>query len=192
VYLFLNRITASFGTEAVAALGIGNRVETVSYLICFGFSMAVSALVGQNLGALKPERAEKSVWYTIGISGALTTVIALAFVLFPRQIAGIFIDDPAVVKIAVDYLLIVAVSQPAMAVVIVLEGAFSGAGNTLPPMIASLGYSTARLPIAYLLCFEFGIGVNGVWWAINVTMLVAAFMLYFWFRRGRWKLQEIH
>jgi Na+-driven multidrug efflux pump len=59
-------------------------------------------------------------------------------------------------------------------------------------MLASLGYSTARLPIAYVLCFELGLGVNGVWWSISVTMVIAAILLYFWFRRGRWKLQEIH
>ncbi len=192
VYLFMNRIAASFGTDAIAALGIGNRIESFSYLICFGFSTAVATLVGQNLGALKPERAEKSVWYTVAITGALTAVIALFFVLIPRQLASVFIGDPNVQSIAVDYLMIVAVSEPAMAVVIVLEGAFSGAGNTMPPMIASMAYSTARLPIAYLLCFEFGVGVNGIWWAITVTMVAAAIILTIWFQRGKWKLQEIH
>ncbi|MFH2056805.1 MAG: MATE family efflux transporter, partial [bacterium] len=123
VYLFLNRITASFGTEAIAALGIGNRCESFSYLLCFGFHMAVATLVGQNLGAGKPDRAARSAWYAVAITVSITTAIGLAFILFPRQIASIFIADPAVQEIAVDYLLILALSQPSMAVLIVLEGA---------------------------------------------------------------------
>lgn len=192
VYLFMTRITAAFGTEPIAALGIGNRLESISFLICFGFSMAVSALVGQNLGALKPERAERSVYYSMAITGVITTLIALAFVLVPRQLAAFFIADAEVQAITVDYLIIIAASQPAMAVVIMIEGAFIGAGNTMPPMITTVCYALARLPIAYLLCFNFGVGVNGVWWAISVTMIVAAVVMLMLFRRGKWKLQEIH
>jgi putative MATE family efflux protein len=148
VYLFLTRITASFGTEAVAALGIGNRLESFSYMLCFGFYMAVATLVGQNLGAGKPERAAKSAWYAVAITLVITTIIGLAFILFPRSIASIFIADPKVQEMAVDYLMILALSQPSMAILIVLEGAFAGASDTMPPMIVSIVYAGARLPIA--------------------------------------------
>jgi len=192
VYLFLNRITASFGTEAIAALGIGNRCESVSYLICWGFSLAVSTLVGQNLGAKKPDRAEKSVWYTLGIAGFVTLLISAAFLLLPRQIAAIFISENAVQLIAVDYLMILALSQCFMAVEIVMEGAFSGAGDTMPPMLVSVIGSLARLPMAYFLSFHTGLGINGVWWTMTITTFIKALILIFWFQKGKWKLKEVH
>lgn len=191
VYLFLNRITASFGTEAIAALGIGNRCESFSYLISWGFSIAVATLVGQNLGAGKPERAEKSVWYTIGISGFITFLIGLAFFLAPRQIASIFIADSAVQSMAVNYLLILALSQVFMAVEIVMQGAFSGAGNTMPPMLVSVVGSLVRIPLAYFLSYHTSLGIMGIWWTITITTCVKALILIIWFRRGHWKTGEV-
>jgi putative MATE family efflux protein len=191
VYLFMNRITASFGTEAIAALGIGNRCESLSYLVCFGFSIAVATLVGQNLGAGKPERASKSTWYTLGIAGGITFIISLGFILLPSQISAIFIDDPNVQKIAADYLIILALSQSFMAAEIVMEGAFSGAGDTVPPMLVSLVGSFARVPLAQFICFTLEVGVDGVWWSITLTSIVKAIVLVFWFRRGKWKTREL-
>jgi len=88
VYLFINKITALFGTEAIAALGIGNRMESVSYLTCFGLSIAASTLVGQNLGAKKPQRSEEAAWSTVRIAVFVTGFISLMFLLFPRHIAS--------------------------------------------------------------------------------------------------------
>jgi putative MATE family efflux protein len=192
VYLFMNRITAGFGTEAVAALGIGNRCESLSYLVCFGFSIAVATLVGQNLGAGKPDRASRSTWYTVGITCGITLIISLGFLLFPTLIASAFISDPKVKAIAADYLIILALSQSFMAVEIVLEGAFSGASDTLPPMIVSLLGSFARVPLAHFICFTLGVGVGGVWWSITLTSIVKGIVLIFWFRLGKWKLKQVH
>jgi putative MATE family efflux protein len=192
VYLFMNRITASFGTEAIAALGIGNRCESLSYLVCFGFSIAVATLVGQNLGAKKPERAATSTWYTVWITCGITMVISLGFLLFPTLIASAFISDPKVKTIAADYLIILALSQSFMAIEIVLEGAFSGAGDTLPPMIVSVLGSFARVPLAYFICFNMNVGVDGVWWSITLTSIVKGIILVFWFRRNKWKFKQVH
>ncbi|MBK7090304.1 MAG: MATE family efflux transporter [bacterium] len=191
VYLFMNRITASFGTEAIAALGIGNRCESISYLTCFGFSLAVSTLVGQNLGAGKPERAAKSVWYALLFTGISTGVISLAFLMIPHVIASGFINDPKVIVIASDYLMILALSQTFMAIEIVMEGAFTGAGNTLPAMIVSLVGSFARFPLALYICHDLGVGVNGVWWSITLTTIVKGIALLIWFSRGKWKSKQI-
>jgi len=191
VYVFITKITASFGTVAIAALGVGNRCEAISYMICFGFSVAVSTMVGQNLGAKKPDRAEKTVWIALGITGAITAVVSALFLLIPGLITKAFIADATVIEISKDYLMILAISQVFMAAEIVLEGAFSGAGNTLPPMIVGIPGSLIRLPIAYLLCFTLGVGVNGVWWAITLTTIVKGIILVIWFKRGSWKLQEI-
>jgi putative MATE family efflux protein len=191
VYLFINKIVALFGTEAIAALGIGNRMESISFLTCIGFSTAASTLVGQNLGAGKPERSAQAARQTAGITVMVTGLVALTFFAFPRQIASFFISDPRVVEIAIGYLRILALSQMFMALEIVFEGGFAGAGNTVPPMIVSIAGSAARIPLAYLLAVHWGIGINGVWLAITSTTIVKGVVLSFWFRRGRWKTKRI-
>lgn len=187
VYIFLNRIVAEFGTKSIAALMIGHRMESLSYLTSTGFYMAASTLVGQNLGAAKVARAEKSAWTAVGIAVGMTTAFAILFLLFPKTLAGFFISDPEVIIIAVEYLRILALSQMFMAVEIVLEGAFAGAGNTIPPMAISLPGSIARLPLAYYLCFTLGMGITGMWWALTITTWAKAIAAVIWFRRGGWK-----
>lgn len=191
VYLFINKIVALFGTEAIAALGIGNRMESVSFLTCIGFSTAASTLVGQNLGAGKPERSAEAAWKTAGISVLVTGFVATMFLFFPRQIASFFISDPKVIEIGIGYLRILALSQMFMALEIVFEGAFGGAGNTVPPMIVSIVGSLARVPLAYLMAVHWGMGIVGVWWAITSTSIVKGVVLAYWFKLGRWKSKKI-
>jgi len=191
VYLFLNKIVALFGTEAIAALGIGNRMESVSFLTCFGFSIAASTLVGQNLGADKPERSARCAWQTAGIVVLITAFVGTMFFSFPRQIASFFISDPKVIQMGIGYLRILALSQIFMALEIVFEGAFGGAGNTIPPMLVSIPGSLARIPLAYLLAVHWGIGINGVWWAITITSIAKGIVLTYWFSRGKWKTKRI-
>jgi putative MATE family efflux protein len=191
VYILLNKVTATFGTEAIAALGIGNRMESLSFLTCFGFSQAAAALVGQNLGAEKPERAERCAWKTVQIVVLITGFISVMFFLFPRRISSFFISDPKVVTIAIDYLRILALSQVFMALEIVLEGSFSGAGNTVPPMTVSIPGSVLRVPLAYLIAIFWGVGVNGIWWAITLTSIAKGTTLAFWFKQGNWKTKKV-
>jgi len=191
VYLFINKIVALFGTEAIAALGIGNRMESVSFLTCFGFSMAASTLVGQNLGAGKPERAAQSAWQTAKIVVLLTGFVAIMFFTFPGKITSFFISDPRVIAIGIGYLKILALSQMFMALEIVFEGAFGGAGNTVPPMLVSIPGSLVRIPLSYLLAVHWGLGVNGVWWAITFTTILKGIVLAYWFSRGKWKAKKI-
>ncbi len=191
VYILLNKVTATFGTEAIAALGIGNRMESLSFLTCFGFSQAAAALVGQNLGARKPERAERCAWRTVQIVVLITGFISVMFFVFPRWIASFFISDPKVVEIAIDYLRILALSQVFMALEIVLEGSFSGAGNTIPPMTVSIPGSVLRVPLAYLIAIFWGVGINGIWWAITLTTIAKGTALAFWFNQGKWKAKKL-
>jgi putative MATE family efflux protein len=187
VYIFIGRIVADFGTSSIAALNIGHSMESISYLFSFGIAMAASTLVGQNLGAGKVIRAAKSAWTSVGIGVAVTTIIAILFLVFPRQLSMIFIRDEAVIAVAIDYLRILALSQLFMAVEIILEGAFAGAGNTVPPMAISIPGSIARLPLAYYMCYILGLGINGVWWALTITVWIKAIIIAYWFWLGRWK-----
>jgi putative MATE family efflux protein len=191
VYWFIIQIVHQFGDTAGAAMGIGNRLESLAYLTTFGFSIAASALVGQNLGAGKPERAARCAWGTVGFVVAETFIISIFFIVIPGPIARIFTSDSEVVKIAIDYLIILGLSQIFMGIEIILEGAFSGAGNTVPPMIVSIPGSIARLPLAYYLCFNMEIGINGVWWALTITSFVKAVVLMLWFKKGNWKEKKL-
>jgi len=191
VYWFLIRIVHQYGQAAGAAMGIGNRMESISYMTCTGFSMAASTMVGQNLGAKKPERAAKCAWGAAGVAVAITMFIGAVLVAFPHWITGLFANSEEVHAIAADYLMILGLSQFAMAIEIVLEGAFSGAGDTVPPMLVLIPGAVARVPLAYFLCFDLNWGINGVWWTLTITSFVKAALLAVWFRRGKWQLKQV-
>jgi Na+-driven multidrug efflux pump len=191
VYWFLIRFVHEFGVEAAAAMGIGNRLESFSYLTCYGFSLAASTMVGQNLGAGKPDRAARCAWGATGTAIGLTSFITILFLTIPELIASVFSDDPAVIAMAADYLIILGISQTAMAVEIVIEGAFAGAGNTIPPMLVMLPGSALRIPLAYYLCFTLDWGINGIWWTLTITSIAKALVLAGWFKLGRWKSNEL-
>ncbi len=191
IYFFINRIAAQFGDATVAAMGIGNRCESISYLICFGASLATATLVGQNLGANDPQRAERAGWWSLFYTGIFTGLITALFLLVPESISRIFIDDPAVEPMVVDYLMIIGVSQIFMAAEIVLEGAFSGAGDTMPPMLIGVSWTLLRIPMAYLLCFTFDLGPAGIWYTISATTIVKGTIMVLWFKRGKWKSKQV-
>jgi len=192
IYLFVNRITAQFGTPAVAALGIGNRIESINYLVAFGFSTAVATLVGQNLGARNPDRAAELTHKTILLVSAFTGIMTVVFLMFPESIMKIFVDDPAVLEAGKDYVRILALSQILMGWEIVVEGAFSGAGDTVPPMAVSIVGSVLRIPLAWFLAVSLGWGVAGVWWAISISTLIKGTAVYIWFSLGHWKHRTVH
>jgi putative MATE family efflux protein len=191
VYWFLIQIVHEYGEPAAAAMGVGNRVESFSYFLAYGFSIAASTMVGQNLGAKKPERAARCAWHTNLVAIGVTFPISILLITLPELIASIFTSDPQVLTIAADYLVILGISQMAMAVEIVMEGAFSGAGDTLPPMYIGLPGNILRIPVAYYLCFSLDIGINGVWWTLTITSVLKAVCLALWFKRGRWKLKKV-
>ena len=191
VYWILIKIVHEFGEAAAAGMGIGNRMESFSYLTCMGFSVAASTLVGQNLGAGKPERAERCAWGATGLAISVTLIMTILFLTIPKQIAGIFTNDPEALAVAADYLVILGLSQATMAIEIVIEGAFGGAGDTMPPMIVMIPGALVRIPLAYLLAFTLDWGINGVWWSLTITTTVKALVLAFWFYRGRWKLKVV-
>ena len=191
VYMALTRITSHFGTPNIAALRIGHIYEGLSFFVALGFSVAAGALVGQNLGARQVERARHGAWMTVGLVVVYACGVGLLFRLAAPHLAAMFSDDAAVIQAAAAYLLILAWSQPFMSAGIVLEGGFSGAGNTVPPMVVQIPLMLARYPVGYLLAFHTGLGIDGVWWAISGSSMVVAISLGFWFRRGRWVGVEV-
>ncbi len=189
-YILLTPIISGFGDPAVAAIGVGHRVEGFAFFTCIGFSTAAATLVGQHMGAKNPDQAERAAWVTTGISTGLLVIISVIFFIAAPQIFSVFSNDPAVILQGTDYLRIIAVFEFALALELVLEGAFGGAGNSLPPMLVGVPITALRIPLAHLLCRQGALGVHGIWWAISLTTLLKGVILAVWFRAGRWKRVE--
>ena len=185
VYVVIARTASSFGTPALAALGLGFRVESWLYMIGVGFGAAAAAVVGQNLGAGRVDRAERAGWTMLGAASAPALVAAGAALLVPEWLARVFTHDPVVVATTASYLRIVAVSQLVVCAEVVLEGALGGAGATVAPMLASTTLTLARIPLATWAGARFG--VDGLWWVISATATARGLAMMVLWRLGRWK-----
>jgi len=191
-WIGLVRIISSFGTDALAGYIIGIRVVLFALLPSFGMSNAAATMVGQALGAKKPERAERAVWKAGFYNLIFLGSVGLIFVLFARQIVGLFTHDPNVVPYGVDCLRIVAYGFLFYAYGMVLTQSFNGAGDTWTPTIINLFvFWLWELPLAYVLAIVFGIGPRGVFLAIMTAFSTLAIVSALVFRRGRWKTKLV-
>ncbi|MFQ5608340.1 MAG: MATE family efflux transporter [Candidatus Zixiibacteriota bacterium] len=191
VYMVVIQVVHHFGHVAGAAMGIGNRLESINFLGATALSLAGSAIIGQNLGAGKHRRASHTAWVITGLGGVFTAVTSALFIIFPSELAGVFTDDLNVIEVARSYLIILGLSQVFMAAEIIMEGAFSGAGDTVPPVVISIPGSLIRIPMAYFLAIHLDLGINGVWWTFSVTTALKALLLMHWFSRNRWMSKSI-
>ncbi len=188
----LIRIVAAFGTVAVAGYQIGLRVIVFVILPAVGLANAAATLVGQNLGAGKPERAEQSVWLASGLNAVLLGLAGLFFVLSPDIVVSIFTTDPDVASYAGDCLQIVGYGYAFYGLGMVMESAFNGAGDTWTPTYLNLiVFWMFEIPLAYLLANYYGYGPTGVFWAITLAFSLLAVSAALLFKRGKWKLKTV-
>ncbi len=188
----LVRVVAGFGSEAIAGYVIGLRIIMFALLPSVGLSNAAATLVGQNLGAGKPERAEKSVWKASFINAAFLGVVGLVFVAFSNSILGIFTDEQTVLEYGTACLQIVAYGFAFYGFGMVFETAFNGAGDTWTPTYLNLFiFWLFEIPLAYLLAYHFDFGASGVFWAITIAFSVLAVVSALLFRRGKWKTKVV-
>jgi Na+-driven multidrug efflux pump len=182
--MLLVRVVGDFGSPAIAALGVGHKIEGMSYMICIGFGLAAETLVGQNLGAGSPARAREAGWLTARISAVPSGVLAIVFLLVPESLMGIFSQDAAVVDAGALYLRTAALAQFTMAFETVLEGALTGAGYTFWPMVAVVGLSAIRIPLAIAVAPVYGL--LGVWGIIAITAVARAAAMTTLWHWGPW------
>ncbi|MFC1921222.1 MATE family efflux transporter [Chloroflexota bacterium] len=181
-----------FGTLAVAAHGLSQRIEGILFMPSMGLGMASGVLVGQNLGAGQPERAEKSGWLATGLVTCIMIAGSMIILLWAEGIIRIFSSEPGLVEIASTFLRIAAAGYLMIGFNIVLMNSISSAGDTLPPMIISLAMTwLTQLPLAYFLPKITNLGVLGVRWAIVMGLFVASVAFITYFRLGRWKRKKI-
>lgn len=186
------------GISAQAALNISVAIEGFAFMPGSAYASAATALVGQNLGAGKPKRAERCAWVATWQAAGLMSVLALFFLFAPEQLAQIFMDKKqamsgaVVVPLVVWYLRANAISEPLFAIGMTLRGALQGAGDLVVPMIISFVTNwVLRLPLTLLLAFHLHWGVPGSWTAMSVTTGLSGIITIIWFRRGDWKTREI-
>ncbi len=187
-WIGLVRIVSTFGSTALAGYMIGIRIIIFVILPSWGLSGAAATLVGQNLGARQPERAEKSVWKTGFYNMIFLGGVGVFFIFFAGPVVRLFTHDPAVVPLAVSCLRILSFGNVSYAYGMVMLQAFNGAGDTRTPTIVNFfGFWLLEIPVAYVLAIPLGLRSNGVYLAILIAEAAIAAASILLFRRGRWK-----
>ncbi len=186
------RIVSEYGVFAVAAYGIGLRLILAALLPGFAIAGASSVMVGQNLGAKRPERSEKSAWIGVfSYAGLLVIPAVIAFINAPF-VMKIFNSDPEVVRIGSSFMKIIILSFPFIAASLVLGSSLNGAGDTISPMII-IGITTVgtQLLLAMFLPVIIDVKTDGLWWAITISAFLQGSLMSLRFKQGKWKLKKI-
>lgn len=191
-WILLVRMTAPFGSVVIAGYTIMLRIIMFALLPSWGMACAAATLVGQNLGAKKPDRAESAVWRAGFYNMILLGLVAVAFVTLAPRLVRIFTDDSAVARVAANALRIISTGYVFYAWGMVAIQAFNGAGDTVTPtMINLFCFWACQLPLAWWLAFHSSMASNGIFAAIAVSQSMIAVIGMLAFRRGAWKLQKV-
>lgn len=191
-WIGLVRIVSTFGAAALAGYTIAIRIVIFVILPSWGLSNAAATLVGQNLGAERPDRAEQSVWRTGLYNMVFLGGVGVVLIAFAGPIVRLFTNDPAVVPLAASCLRIVSCGNIGYAYAMVMLQAFNGAGDTVTPTIVNFfGFWLFEIPLAYWLAIPRGLHSNGVYLSIVIAESSIAFVSVLLFRRGDWKTRQI-
>jgi len=191
-WIALVRIISVFGSEIVAGYTIAIRIVSFTLLPSWGISNAASTLVGQNLGANKPERAERAVMVTGWVNMILLGLVGIVLAIFPASFISLFIKDPVVLNSGIDCLRIVSIGYIAYGFGMVLVNSFNGAGDTSTPLkINFFAFWMIEIPLAWILAIKAGMNENGVFWAIVIAESIMTITAFIVFRKGKWKMKEV-
>src|SRR5688572_11772707 len=185
-------IMAGFGEAAIAGYVIALRVVMFALLPALGLSNAAATMVGQNLGADKPERSEAAVWVAGKFNTIFYFLVGVVFWVFSNQIIGIFTQEADVLRYGTSALHIIAYGFAFYGLGMVLETAFNGAGDSWTPTYLNiLIFWLFEIPAAYILAYYFDLGPDGVFWAITVAFSLLAVASAILFKRGKWKMKQV-
>ncbi len=191
-WIVIMRVVALYGSAPVAAYTIGLRLIEFALLPAWGLGNAAAALVGQNLGAGKPERAEQTVWQAARYNAAFMLVIGIVLVIAAPLIVRLFSDDPQVMHYGTSCLRILGIGYPMYAVGMIIVQAMNGAGDTWTPSLLNfICFWLIEIPLAYALATAAGFGPDGVFWSIVISESVLTALGVAVFRRGRWREQRV-
>lgn len=188
--VIMMKFVAGFGTAVIAAYGIGLRLRLTIMLPIMGLGVAAATMVGQNLGAKNPDRAEKSGWTAGGFSIIVMGAAAVLFFVFAEYIVSIFNQNPAVIRDGALFIRYYSPTFVFIGISMVMEKNLSGAGDTVSPMLMTLiGLYFLRIPVAYILQKDFGI--EGLWMGIALSSVITGIIFIGWFLLGRWKNKNV-
>lgn len=191
-YLFFIKIVTMLGTVSLAAHQIAIRIEALSFMPGFALGVATTTIVGQSLGANKPDLARLSMRKNCQIALALMGFFAFIFLVFAKPMANIFHPEQDVLALSAYCVMIAALEQPALAIYIVYAGGLRGAGDTLSPMIVTIvGTLCIHLPVAYVFGIVLEWGLAGIWFGAALDWIVRAIAVYILFRKGRWRTIKV-
>lgn len=191
-WMILARIMSEFGDQAIAGYGVAIRLIMFFLLPAWGLSNAAATLVGQNLGAKQPDRAEKSVWRTAKYNTVFMIFVTIIFLVFAQPIVNFMNRDAAVESYAVEALRIVSLGYIFYGIGMVVTNAFNGAGDTKTPTLINIfGFWLFQIPLAYLLALTMNLGPKGVFIAIVSTETCITIAGIIIFRKGKWKKVKI-
>ena len=180
--MVIARIVAVYGPLPIAAQKVGSQIESITWMTATGFSVAISAFVGQNYGAQAYDRVRRG--FSSGLKIAVGFGLFNSLLLFfgARLLFMIFIREADVIPYGVDYLKILALSQLFMYLEITMTGVFNGMGHTQPPAVISITLNVLRIPMALYLSMYTTLGINGIWWAITISSIIKGIINYIWLR----------
>ena len=191
-WIFLMRIMSEFGSEVLAGYTIAIRVIMFTLMPSWGMSNAAATLVGQNLGAKQPDRAEQSVWKTGKYNAWFMGTVSLGYLIFANSIVSWFNTTPEVVKSGALCLQVIALGYIFYAYGMVMTQAFNGAGDTrTPTKINLISFWLFQLPLAYISALVLGWGATGVFIAITLAEVLLAVLAMVWFKKGKWKKVQV-
>lgn len=180
ISMVIARLIAGWGDAAVAVQKVGSQIESISWMTADGFASAVNAFIAQNYGAEKKERVRQGYHTAMKIMLLWGILTSAALIFFPKFFFQIFIQEPQVLPMGVDYLRILGMSQLFMCTEITTSGAFQGLGKTFPPAIEGVLLNLLRIPMALVLSAT-ALGLNGVWWSISISSVCKGIILPAWF-----------
>jgi putative MATE family efflux protein len=190
--LILMIVVAPFGTLAVAAHTLGQRIDFLLFMPLMGLGMSSGVLVGQNLGARQPQRAERNGWIALALAEAILGTAAILIFFFSTGVIHIFSSDPTLDGIASGYIRIACAAYAVAAFNMVLQQCIAGAGDTVPPMLISIfSIWFLQVPLAVVFSKWAGLGFYGVRWAMALGSGFGAVAYLIYFRQGRWKTKRV-
>jgi len=191
-FVVMAGLAAIFGPKVVAALGVGNRLFGMFLLPGFGFGAAASTLVGQNLGARKPDRAMKSALMIVGFYLSLIVIFAVPMFLFSRHVAMAFSREKDTIELLSEFIKFLTVGALFMSPGMIFSQALQGAGATIYPMVAvAVSLYGIQIPLAWLLSVRLGLGAHGLWIANLASGIANAIIMSIIFLSGRWKRHRV-
>lgn len=183
-------IVNGFGTDVIAAYSVATRIDSIASLPAMNFAAALATFVGQNIGAKKIDRVRAGFIATLKMSSIISVVVSVSVLLFSSSIISIFTDDPEVIRIGKEYLIIVSAFYIVFTAMFTISGVMRGAGDTLIPMFISLiALWVIRIPGAWILSKK--LGEIGIWWAIPMGWFVGFALSYIYYLTGNWKKKSV-